>query len=197
VRQVLVGGLLGGCLLVGIGVWLTYAAVAPATQCSSAGSCGQVDTGLSAAGMVLIIVGFLGGLLVTIIAGGLMLDTWIDDVEKHAALRSRLQHAGVPALARIVSVAETGQTLDDAPLVDLVLEVTIEGRPAYQVSQRDLVPRLAVGRLTDGRRIQVLVDPLQPDQLVVEWLAQPRPAATGHERPQAGAGGATSGTPST
>jgi hypothetical protein len=79
----------------------------------------------------------------------------------------------VRGTARILSVAETGLTVKDAPQVDMTLEVSVAGRPPYQVGHRQLVPRLAVGRLSDGRPLRVLVDPAQPDQLLIDWLAQP------------------------
>jgi hypothetical protein len=92
---------------------------------------------------------------------------------QQVTLLRRLQQVGVPGSARIVSIAETGLTVNDAPQVDLVLAVTVHDRPPYQVARRELVPRLAIGRLTDGRPLRVLVDPAQPDQLAVDWLAQP------------------------
>jgi hypothetical protein len=75
-------------------------------------------------------------------------------------------------------VKETGTDSEFPPEVDLVLAVTVPGRPTYQVACHDTVPRLAIGRLTDGRPllvlVLVLVDPAQQDQLVIEWMAQPQ-----------------------
>jgi hypothetical protein len=59
------------------------------------------------------------------------------------------------------------------PEVDLMLAVTVPGWPEYQVARHDTVPRLAIGRLTDGRPLSVLVDPAQPDRLVINRMAQP------------------------
>jgi hypothetical protein len=73
-----------------------------------------------------------------------------------------------------VSLRDVGTDGEFPPEVDLVLAVTVPGRPAYRVARRDTVPRVAVGRLTDGRALPVLVDPARPDQLVIEWTAQPR-----------------------
>ena len=93
---------------------------------------------------------------------------------REVALREWLEQAGVPGSARIVSVRDVSTDGEFPPEVDLVLTVTVPGRPAYRVARRDTVPRLAVGRLTDVRPLPVLVDPARPDQLVIEWTAQPR-----------------------
>jgi hypothetical protein len=58
--------------------------------------------------------------------------------------------------------------------VNLLPAVTVPGPPTYRVARHDTVPRLAIGRLTGGRPIPVLIDPAQPDPLVIEWTAQPQ-----------------------
>jgi hypothetical protein len=159
----------GGVLLILVGVGLVVAAMMPAMQCNvDTGSCGQVNGALLGTGIVASIA---GGLVATIVPVVMV----FSGMARGAALQSRLRQTGVPGTARIVSVAETGLTVNDAPQVDMVLEVAIAGRPPYQVRHRELVPRLALGRLTDGRPLQVMVDPMQPEQLVVNWLAQPAP----------------------
>lgn len=90
------------------------------------------------------------------------------------ALRERLEQTGIPGSARILSVTDVSTDSEFPPEVDLMLAVTVPGRPAYQVARHDTVPRLAIGRLTDGRPLAVLVDRAQPDQLVIEWMAQPQ-----------------------
>jgi hypothetical protein len=93
---------------------------------------------------------------------------------REVALRERLEQAGVPGTAQILSVRDVSTDSEFPPEVDLLLAVTVPGRPAYQVTRHDTVPRIAVGRLTDGRPLPVLVDPVQPEQLVIGWLAQPQ-----------------------
>jgi hypothetical protein len=93
---------------------------------------------------------------------------------REVALRERLEQAGVPGSARILSVRDVSTDSDFPPEVDLMLAVTVPGRPAYQVARHDTVPRLAIGRLTDGRPLSIFVDPAQLDQLVIDWMAPPR-----------------------
>jgi hypothetical protein len=96
------------------------------------------------------------------------------ELYRDIALRERLEQTGVPGSARILSVTDVSTDSEFPPEVDLMLAVTVPGRPAYQAARRDTVPRLAIGRLTDGRPLRVLVDPARPDQLVIDWLAQPQ-----------------------
>jgi hypothetical protein len=70
---------------------------------------------------------------------------------REIALRERLEQTGVPGSARILSVTDVSTDSDFPPEVDLLLAVTVPGRPAYQVARRDTAPRLAIGRLTYGR----------------------------------------------
>lgn len=155
----------GGVLLTLVGVGLIFYSVVPAMQCNfSTGTCGQPSGGLLNIGIAASVIGILIasiGPFVMILGGS----------ARGGALRRRLQETGVPGTARILSVAETGLTVNDAPQVDLMLEVTIAGRAPYQVRHRELVPRLALGRLSDGRPLQVVVDPVHPDQLLINWLA--------------------------
>jgi hypothetical protein len=93
---------------------------------------------------------------------------------REIALRERLEQTGVPGSARILSVTDASTDSDFPPEVDLLVAVTVRGRPAYRIARRDTVPRLAIGQLTDGRPLPVLVDRAQPDRLVIEWMAQPQ-----------------------
>lgn len=93
---------------------------------------------------------------------------------REIALRERLEQTGVPGTARVLSVTDVSTDGEFPPEVDLLLAVSVPGRPAYQVARHETVPRIAVGRLTDGRPLPVLVDPAQPGQLVIDWTAQPQ-----------------------
>lgn len=90
------------------------------------------------------------------------------------ALRERLERTGMPGSARILSVTDVSTDDEFPPEVDLLLAVTVPGRQTYRVARHDTVPRVAIGRLTDGRPLPVLVDPAQPDQLVIGWIPPPQ-----------------------
>jgi hypothetical protein len=91
------------------------------------------------------------------------------------AERERIERDGLPGTARILSFQPTGSTspseFGESSGVEMVLEVTVEDRPAYRVSHQEQVPQLVFGRLTDGRPVPVRVDRDRPDRLIIDWRA--------------------------
>jgi hypothetical protein len=87
----------------------------------------------------------------------------------------RLRAQGVPAIARLVAVRDTGMTIgvggQDSPVAQLDLEVTLTGSPSFTATVQQVVPRLAVGRLIPGSTLPVRVDPLDHSKLIVDWEA--------------------------
>jgi len=70
-----------------------------------------------------------------------------------------LQKTGEPADARILSVWDTGMTVDDDPVVGFLLEVFPEGQPAYQAKTKLPVSRLDIPRIQPGAIVPVRIDP--------------------------------------
>jgi hypothetical protein len=87
----------------------------------------------------------------------------------------RLRTQGVPALARLVAVRDTGMTIgvagQDSPVAQLDLDVTLAGSPPFSATVQQVVPRLAVGRLIPGSNLPVKIDPLDHSKLIVDWEA--------------------------
>jgi hypothetical protein len=83
--------------------------------------------------------------------------------------RERLRRVGLSGTARILRSRETGISPLGDPLVEVDLAVEVDGRVPYEVRQRTAVPRRRLGRLHAGRSVPVLVDPHDPQTLVVEW----------------------------
>jgi hypothetical protein len=85
--------------------------------------------------------------------------------------RKRLEERGVPAVAVIQGVRDTGMSIGgDTPrffVADLTLEVHVEGQPPYQVVHRQRIPRLQIGQVVPGAQISVMVDPEDPNTLMV------------------------------
>lgn len=83
----------------------------------------------------------------------------------------RLAGAGKPAKARIVSLRNTGITVnDDYRQVDFVLEVQPEDGEAYEVRTRGIVLYERIDSLEPGTLIPVLVDPADPMEVAVADL---------------------------
>lgn len=112
----------------------------------------------------------------------------LQQVQQGKAEGDRLRAEGIPGRARLLAVQDTGMTLggsalgaaQENPVAHLHLEVSVSGRPPYQATVTQMVPRLAVARLIPGSELPVKVDPLNPINVLVDWEA-PLPAGAGPE----------------
>ncbi|GLW05649.1 hypothetical protein Misp01_07790 [Microtetraspora sp. NBRC 13810] len=86
--------------------------------------------------------------------------------------------AGLPATALVVSMKDSGMTVNDMPLVGFELEVRREGADAYAVAHRETVPRLLVGAVLPGTLLAVRLDPADQLRLAVDWSVPPRQGET-------------------
>ena len=90
-----------------------------------------------------------------------------------------LQRVGVPAQAEILSIGETGLTVNDNPVITLDVEVRPADRPPYRGTiKRLLVSRLEVPQFQPGRVIPVRFDPRDPSRVSFD-LGPPKAASTG------------------
>jgi hypothetical protein len=107
--------------------------------------------------------------------------------------RKRLEERGIPGVAVIQNVRDTGMSIGgDTPrncVADLTLEVHVEGRQPYQVVHRQRIPRLQIGQMVPGARIAVTMDPEDPNTIMVteEALNQQVPMAQWSVPPSVGA----------
>lgn len=83
--------------------------------------------------------------------------------------RERFWGAGIPGVAVVRSIEQSGTTINQQPLVTLDLEVHPEGLPPYALRKRMLVPLAALGQLGAGSTLAVRVDPAKPKRLAVDW----------------------------
>jgi hypothetical protein len=118
--------------------------------------------GLIPAGAVLGIVGI--GLLVW---GALW---W-----KKAANAQRLLAVGEPGQAWILGLSQTGVYVNNNPQVELQLRVQSPSHGVYEVSRKEVVPMLMIGRITNGHPLPVKVDPQNPQDLVIDWAHSLQP----------------------
>jgi hypothetical protein len=76
-----------------------------------------------------------------------------------ALLNRRLINSGRQATAKIISLEQTGTTINDNPVVRFVLEVDRpDGSPFHAEAER-LVPLVQIPRLQPGASVQVRYDP--------------------------------------
>ena len=80
---------------------------------------------------------------------------------------------GLHGRARCIGVVDTGSTVSfggvEDPIVGFQLEVEVDGRPPYQVSHRQRVPRLMVAQVQPTATFAVRVNPADPHDLAIDW----------------------------
>ena len=126
---------------------------------------------------VFFVIGFMndilrGGFYLTaaILAGvGVLLFLWGRRMQSGYQEAQRLKTQGRPGQARIVGLRQTGMYLNEQPQVELTLEVTTAMQGPYQVVVKEWVPLIMLGRLSSGMPLPVKVDPMNPNNLVIEW----------------------------
>jgi len=100
--------------------------------------------------------GFLG--LVLLAALFLPTCALVDRVSGVSEARD-LQKTGMPAQAKILRIWDTGMTVNDDPVVGFLLEVYLEGQPAYQAKTKLRISRLDIPGIQPGLTVAVRVDP--------------------------------------
>ena len=75
---------------------------------------------------------------------------------------SRLREKSRHARAEILELEDTGMTVNEDPVVQVLLQIQDSNKPPYQVKVKQLVSRLAVHHLSKGGVVEVLIDPENP-----------------------------------
>ena len=84
------------------------------------------------------------------------------------SLARELQRSGAPAEALILSIWDTGITVNNDPVVGFLLEVRPAGRPAYQARTKLLISRLDVPRIQPGAVVSVRIDPRDRERVALD-----------------------------
>jgi hypothetical protein len=87
-----------------------------------------------------------------------------------SGLRNRsVRSEGLPAQAKILQIWDTGTTINENPLVRLLLEVHPPGGAIFQAETEQLISRLQIPIIQPGMEIEVKYDPqTQAVALVME-----------------------------
>jgi hypothetical protein len=92
-------------------------------------------------------------------------------VMEQQTVAARLAVEGEPATAQVNLARDTGQLLNNQPIVEIGLLVFLEGQPPYPLTVREIVPLTQLGRLTPGSQLSVKVDPKVRETLWIDWAA--------------------------
>jgi hypothetical protein len=75
--------------------------------------------------------------------------------------------SGIAGSATVNALSDTGTMLNNAPVMELDLTVTVPGREPYPVKHRQLVSFAALGNFQPGKTFPVHVDQQDPSKLVI------------------------------
>jgi hypothetical protein len=75
--------------------------------------------------------------------------------------------SGIAGSATVTSLSDTGTMVNNAPVMELDLMVTVPGREPYQVKHRQLVAFAAMGNFQPGSTFPVHVDQQEPSKIVI------------------------------
>jgi hypothetical protein len=107
-----------------------------------------------------------------------------------AGKKRRIEQSGTPGEARVVSVGQTGMLINNNPVIEFDLEVTLPGMAPYRTTTRSTVPMIALPRVMPGARLPIKADPTEPSKIVIDWgrLASTPAPMSGHPAATAGLG---------
>ena len=88
-------------------------------------------------------------------------------VRKGQRREEHLLDHGVRCRATLVSVAETGLYTNDVPEVEMVLDIRSGTGPDRRQAYREHVSLIDLPKLTPGREFTILVDPDDPESVLV------------------------------
>jgi hypothetical protein len=83
--------------------------------------------------------------------------------------RKELLTTGLVGRAEIVSATQTSMYVNEQPVVQLQLNVSVPGRAPYQVSHREVVPLLSLAVIQPGHSLPVAVDPANANKIAIDW----------------------------
>ncbi len=80
-------------------------------------------------------------------------------------IAKNLTQNGADATAEVLSITDTGATVNMNPVVVLVLKVTPSAGAEFQTAAQVMVPRIAVPRV--GDKVKIKYNPSIPSQIVI------------------------------
>jgi hypothetical protein len=75
---------------------------------------------------------------------------------------------GLRGEATVTSVQDTGVQVNNMPMLDVGLLVSLEGRDPYAAAAHQVVQRSAVPRVQPGMKVPVKVDPEHPEVVALD-----------------------------
>lgn len=131
------------------------------------------DSSLLVGGTVIFTIVIIVFSLVVTIVPLILVFKWMSKMKGE---RQALLANGAPGQARILQLGPTGLTVNDAPEMNLVLEVHPSpsptyrgGSPPFMVNTKAFVPIYAMARVQPGAMVPVRFNPQNPSQLAIDF----------------------------
>ena len=122
-----------------------------------------MDQTMSLVGVIVPILSIVFGFGIT----GLVVWLVVVPIFKRSAEKSRLMQAGVHAEGTLVGAEQTGTFINNNPVVRLLLDVRMPGRPVYRVTVTETIDLVSLSQLTPGKELLLKVDPLHPEKVAI------------------------------
>jgi hypothetical protein len=106
--------------------------------------------------------------VLAVATAGVVITRVVRTASARVAEVKRVWADGLPARAQVVSLEAGRGRLNGNPQVELVLDVTVDGREPYGVTVSMFVSTLAIPRVQPGCEIDVRVDPADAANVVVD-----------------------------
>jgi hypothetical protein len=81
--------------------------------------------------------------------------------------RSQILQTGIPAMATIVGLADTGMLVNYQPQVRIALQVQPPNGAPYQTEVTMVVSQLMIPRVQPGMQVPVKIDPKDPSKVAI------------------------------
>jgi len=88
-------------------------------------------------------------------------------IRKGNIREEELLRSGIPVEAILLSMTETGTTVNNAPEIEMELSMTLPNGNIGKVRHRCFISILDLAGLSPGDRLPVRIDPEDPDNIVV------------------------------
>jgi hypothetical protein len=110
----------------------------------------------------------ISALCITVFSIGLTVVIW-RYVRKKVGPDQEILQRGTPARARILSVQQTGVSVNDSPQVLLQLEIQPQYGAPYQAATKAVIPIVHIPQFQPGAEVPVMVHPTDPTKVELDF----------------------------
>ncbi len=112
----------------------------------------------------------LTALVPTVVIGVVVIAITVVILRKVAGMSNPnkdLLTTGVGGMATIVNLWDTGTTVNDNPMIGMLLEIQPASGTPYQAKTSLLISRLQIPQYQPGRKLAVRIDPRNPQRVAI------------------------------